>query len=370
MKRAKIIAAVLLIALAAWHFRFEIMQRLVGKEPAVVLIEGLDDGSRRDLIGVLFCSPNATTFMVISRDGYVNGRKLNGLYKSDPAAFRAYISHLIGHSIDAEVRVPFSKLSTFLRGAFPDGLELPKIDYRLKYADHRASPPFAYDIPASDKPVVLSADDLQWYLRDRKSDPLRRGEKARVERWSTFLKSALRNISGSQGLTRIPNIVASARRVFHTDLTTAQGIRIALAVARGEKLNVTYAPMTPFREGKAWFARLDEDAIRERSKLILSGICPPENTAIWVLNGTRRCGLARSTAQHLGRVLGVPCQAGNAPSVSTDRTSVSYNRDSLRALSQYVCDSTGACSTRLDTDKAPFPLIVVTIGADFREERR
>jgi len=328
-----------------------------------VLVIGLDEGNRADALLLVYVHPSSVRVLILPRDTYCpGGRKLNGLYKRLGAQkFSQLCARIVGHPLEHFVVIPFSQMGGFLSRTFPDGLAVP-VPYRLRYADRAAG--FHYDLPAGTH--RLRGQQLVWYLRDRYSDPRRRGEAARVERWQWFFQAALAELRRPQNLPRFPAIAADARRTFPTSLTLRDTASLALACLHTENLSAAYLPGRSIRLGRVGFVQLDKEAARRQARLARAGVLIPKGLTVWVLNGTAEPHLARSAARRLQPLLGVPCSVGNAPSAWEAVTTVTYTPDTLAPLAGEIAkelDVQGG--VRQAANVADPPFIIVTLGRDY-----
>jgi anionic cell wall polymer biosynthesis LytR-Cps2A-Psr (LCP) family protein len=327
-----------------------------------VLLVGLDDGGRADAIGVVYRTDLGLRVLIVPRDTYCShGRKLNALFRRLGAdGFRQVIAQILGHDVDDQFVVRASRLSGFLERTFPAGLEL-NVPYRLHYADRAGG--FSYSIPAGRQ--RLRGADLEWFVRDRKSDPAKRGEAARVERWRILARTGLAELTRFENLPRLPSIAADAAKSFETTLRPGEVAALAAAYRRSGHVSVTYLPGRPLQIGSVSFVQLDKDTTRRQARLALRGIVPPANLMVYVLNGTSCPGLARQTARELERAFGVACEAGNAASAWEKRTTIEYTRRDLAPLAAAIAECVhGSPRVRPIGDELPAPAVVVTIGTD------
>lgn len=333
-----------------------------------LLLVGLDEGNRADAIFlVYFNAVSGVQVLILPRDIFCSGgRKVNALYKRLGAqGFKSLISQIVHHPIEGFIAVPFKDLPKFFEQAFPDGLEI-YVPYRLKYADRAGG--FSYDIPAGYQ--KLSGRELAFYLRDRYSDPLKRGESARVERWEIFAEAAFKELRKPHNLPRLPLIASWAYRTFPNDLQLKDFLRLAQAILKSEDIHVDYLPGRSVRINGIWFVQLDKEATRKRAAFARKGILIPSNTRIWVLNGTSQPFLASRVSKRLEHYLGHYCFTGNALSAFEKTTTVKYSEERLAPLAYAIAAEIKARKVLREKSDSTEPLIVVTLGNDFKEQER
>jgi anionic cell wall polymer biosynthesis LytR-Cps2A-Psr (LCP) family protein len=367
MRRFLFLPLLSLLALLAW-FAWRHPERLPylrsWLSPSfTVLVLGLDEGNRSDAIFLVYVNKTGLKALILPRDTYcTGGRKINGLYKRlGPQGFTKLVSQIVAHPIEGYIVVPFQSLPAFFDRTFPDGLTVP-VPYRLRYADRAAG--FSYDIPPGIR--RLRGRDLAFYLRDRYSDPRKRGEAARVERWKLFLQAALAELRQPKNLPRLPAIVSDAHQTFPTNLSVGQVMFIAKAFIQTQNFSVSYLPGRSFRLNGIWFVQLDKEATRRQARLARLGVVIPKDLRVWVLNGTTEPHLARKMAERLQRHLGIQCFAGNAPSAFVATTTVEYTEGTLIPLAEEIGKEVGARRVvrKKDADNFINPSIIVTIGQD------
>lgn len=328
--------------------------------PPCILALGLDDDGRADAIFILY--PGATPrVLVLPRDTFcTGGHKLNAMWRRlDEPHFMALCGEIVGHEIRHYVAVPFPKLRPFLARTFPQGLRV-KNEYALHYRDRRGG--FQYTVPAGDR--VLMPAQLVWFLRDRYSDPHRRGEGARVARWRTFFRAAARELATRAELTRVPAIAADASRTFPTNLSSLELTGLALSQLTAGDVVVTYAPWRPIRIGKQLFAQLNKAGTRRLARLARAGIVPPPGLRVFVRNGTAAPGLAGRIARRLETGFGLDCETGNAPTSWQRRTTVEYTPVRLSGLAQAVAGEIAGAKVRPADPELQGPALFVTLGSD------
>lgn len=355
---------------AAWHNRerLPLLREYFGP-CRTYLAAGLDADGRADALLLVSVTNAGTKVLVIPRDTRCEGdRKLNSLWsRLGPRRFMDVCAGIVAHPIDGYIGFPFAKLEPFLHTAFPAGLRV-KNAYRLHYADRAGG--FSYDIPAGDR--VLAPSQLSWFLRDRYSDPRRRGEAARVERWRIFLSAARQELASPAGIMRLPSISAAACRVFPTSLSAEDVTALAVTQLRSPGFSVAYLPGRPVKIHGQWFVELDREAARRQARLARSGILVPGNCEVQVLNGTAVPGLARRAAAQLQSGFGTECQAGNALTAWEPATVVEYAPGELEPLARSMGEQLGSGirirpSDRWATTPAKqpgHPTIIVTLGHD------
>lgn len=331
-----------------------------------ILVIGLDEGNRADCLLLVYPRASGIWVIALPRDTYCTGSyKINGLYKRLGAErFRELVASIVGHPVEHHVVVPFKRLPNFLKRAFPDGLEV-YVPYRLRYKDRAAG--FSYDIPAGKR--RLSPEQLGWFLRDRFSDPRKRGDLARIERWRIFLHAAFDELRKPSNIGRLPAIANEACSTFPTSLSVWKATALAKVCANAPSIHTSVLPGRPVRVGKALFVQLDKQAVRRQASLARTGIVVPPGTVVWVLNGTTRTGLARTYAQRISHHFGVPCQTGNALSTFTQSTTVTYTSESLAPLAEEIRQDIMASVIYPHPEKYDKPLIFVTLGNDAEPER-
>jgi len=326
----------------------------------------LDEGNRADAVLLSYFSRSGVRILVVPRDtDCAGGHKLNAMYKRlGRKGFIELVSGIAGHPIKKHIVVSLKEIPGLLRTAFPRGLQL-RNPYRLRYRDHAGG--FSYDIPRGQR--VLTAEELVWYLRDRYSDPMGRGERAMVERWAIFVRSAAKELCTVAGLPRLLAVFGSSRQALSTNLMLSDILSLALSYRRTGMMSIEYLPGRPYVAGGVAFVELDEQACRRRARLALLGVVPPDSLRVWVLNGTSRPRLAHRTAERIERDLGLECHTGNGKSAWEPRTTVEYSPVELKPMAELVAEYLQAPRLLVTpyVGDTPKPVILVTVGRDMQE---
>lgn len=332
----------------------------------VILIIGLDEGNRADSILLVYPRKTSTWVLALPRDTYCSGgHKLNGLYKRLGAErFTELVASIIGHPVDYYIVVPFKKLPPFLERAFPEGLEI-HVPYRLRYTDRAAG--FRYDIPAGKR--RLSAQELGWFLRDRFSDPKRRGDIARIERWQIFARAAFAELRKPSQLGRLRKIATDACSTFPTNLSVYKAAALAQVVARSTSLHSSVLPSRPITVRDVSYVQLDKSAAHRQAHLATKGIYVPPSVCVYVLNGTKQQGLARTYARYISVRFGVYSEAGNARSLFERVSTVTYTSPLLAPLAEEIAGEVGISRVLPHSDKIESPAIFIVLGSDLEARK-
>lgn len=341
-----------------------ILQRAY-QPPQCVLINGLDDSQKRvDCIMLLFMGHGAPPrLLIVPRDTLTeNGKKLNGRWSEGPEKFKVRLEKLLDCRIDRHMAIPFKKLPRLLDAAFPAGLSI-NVPYRLRYADRKAG--FAYNIAPGRQ--TLKSPDLVALLRDRYSAPRRDGEVSRANNWKIFMREARHELSRPANLPRLAELARIARQVFKTDMSDDELAGLAATFVMASDFTTSRLPTRPHKSGKVWIEHLNITAARCQVKLAQRGIAVPSGVRVWVLNGTKKPGLARRSAARLSDHFGVPVARGNAAEAHVRRTRVEYSRPDLAPLARELASDIGAATrpAQLDPNEARAAVIVVTLGYDY-----
>ena len=354
--------ALIIIALTIIKYRHSVSTTFFAHAfapPKTVLLVGLDDsGKRADAIICAYFTGDTPRLLIIPRDTVTeNGRKLNGRWQEGAANFKSRVESILGHKIDHYFVVPFKKFPRFLTEAFPSGLSVP-VPYRLHYTDHHGG--FSYDIPAGRQ--VLHTKDLMALLRDRYSDPKKRGEAARVANWKRFAISAREELSKPSQLPHLLALANTAQHLFVTDMGTKKVLSLMHALASTSDLSVSYLPAISYYKNHTWLTKINSDAAQSQAHLALMGITIPPGTSIWVLNGTSNAGLAFDVNKELENRFGIPSSAGNT--YSTAHTLVEYSKPELYDLASEVAKDLHVPFTQMQEVYIPTTKTFVSARAD------
>jgi len=370
MKRLLLVSLVAALVIGGWWaWRHPAQVPLIGAALApswTLLAVGTDEGDRTDAILLVYVNSAGVRVLTLPRDTYCSGgRKLNALYKRVGAdGFRRVCARIVGHPIEHNLVVPLPKLRSYLTMVFPEGLTV-RVPYPLRYADRAAG--FSYSIPAGEQ--RLTGRQLEWYLRDRYSDPKGRGELARVERWKLFLRAAVTELRRPQNLTRLPGIVRATQQAFPTSMTTKDVVGLVGALSRHGEVSYAYLPGRPVRLGRALFVQLDKEAVRRQAALARKGIVLPPGLTLLVLNGTTQAGLARSVARRLEREVGAHCQPGNAATAFESTTTVAFGEARQAPLARELASGLNARVVHDPETGAHEQFLTVTLGGDYLRAR-
>lgn len=330
--------------------------------PDAVLLVGTDADGRADAIFVAyFGQKQAPRLLAVPRDAVTKeGRKLNAHLSSEgPAAFCKRQERILGHSITGHLVVPMDKMPPLLDAAFPSGLSVP-VPYLLRYSDKKQG--WSYDIPAGRQ--TLDSAGLMALLRDRYSDPKKRGEAARVANWRRFFIEARRELSRPANIPRLPQLARQMKTALTTDLSANQLTGVLGALITRPGFSVAYIDSTSiYRKGK-WVTTLNETAARRQARLAAQGVVTPSDAQFWVLNASARSGAAVGLAHRLERVFGVPASGGTAPGPVQSGSLVTYSEPALEALAHEVADELGLGVAVANYDGSLVPVVVVTIGEE------
>ena len=336
--------------------------------PNTVLLVGTN-GKLADTIIVAYFGKEENSsprLLVISRDTEVNGHKINSYWPEGQAKFKARVEAIMGHKIDNTMAIPFEKMPTLLDEAFPQGLSVP-VPYRLKYADSKQG--FSYDISKGRQ--TLDTNGLMALLRDRYSDPLKRGEAARVSNWKRFFIEFRNAYQRPKYLARVPALANAAQKIVKTDMTANQMGGVLTAFITND-FSTNYLPITSRydQSQRRWITTLDAQAAKTQAKLLMKGVVIPARTRVCVLNGTDNAGLARRFAARIKRNLGASVSTGNAPPGTLLRHStIAFSQSELSPLADEIgavvkAGNKASMPTSQGHGESRIPVIVVTLGKD------